>query len=109
MSWNGGVQPDPGSAIPSAGGKRTSMRYRPFSTIRVTPDDCPATVRSRVRISSFWFGPVLEQLSAVTAAIAVLVVSDQVDACVRDVMESGDSDEQVTEVVTAVRRYVRSR
>ncbi len=55
---------------------------------------------------------VLDQLSAVTAAvdaIALLVLSDHINACVRAAIESGDSDEKVTELVGAVRRYVRSR
>jgi len=55
---------------------------------------------------------VLDQLSAVAAAvdaIALLVLSDHINACVRAAIESGDSDEKVTELVGAVRRYVRSR
>lgn len=55
---------------------------------------------------------VLDQLSAVTAAIdaiAVLVLSDHVNACVRDAIESGDTDDKVTELITAIRRYVRSQ
>lgn len=55
---------------------------------------------------------VLDQLSAVTAAIdaiAVLVLSDHINACVREAIDSGDTDEKVAELVTAVRRYVRSR
>ena len=55
---------------------------------------------------------VLDQLSAVRAAIdavALLVLSDHINACVRDAMESGDSDEKVAELDAAVRRYVRSR
>jgi DNA-binding FrmR family transcriptional regulator len=55
---------------------------------------------------------VLDQLSAVTAAIdavAVLVLSDHINSCVRAAIESGDADEKVSELVTGVRRYVRSR
>jgi DNA-binding FrmR family transcriptional regulator len=55
---------------------------------------------------------VLDQLSAVTAAIdavAVLVLSDHINSCVRAAIESGDADEKVIELVTGVRRYVRSR
>lgn len=55
---------------------------------------------------------VLDQLCAVTAAIdavAVLVLSDHINSCVRAAIESGDADEKVAELVTGVRRYVRSR
>lgn len=55
---------------------------------------------------------VLDQLSAVTAAvdaIALLVLSDHINSCVRAAIESGDSEEKVAELVSAVRRYVRSR
>ena len=55
---------------------------------------------------------VLDQLSAVAAAvdaIALLVLSDHINACVRAAIESGDSDEKVTELVAGVRRYVRSQ
>ncbi|MDQ2849082.1 MAG: metal-sensitive transcriptional regulator [Actinomycetota bacterium] len=55
---------------------------------------------------------VLDQLSAVTAAIdaiAVLVLSDHINACVRHAIESSDTDEKVTELITAIRRYVRSQ
>jgi DNA-binding FrmR family transcriptional regulator len=55
---------------------------------------------------------VLDQLSAVSAAVdavALLVLSDHINACVRTAIESGDTDEKVTELVGAVRRYVRSR
>ena len=53
---------------------------------------------------------VLDQLSAVSAAIdavALLVLSDHINACVRAAIEAGDTDETVTELVGAVRRYVR--
>lgn len=55
---------------------------------------------------------VLDQLSAVTAAVdavAVLILTDHINACVRAAIESGDTDEKVAELVTSVRRYVRSR
>jgi len=55
---------------------------------------------------------VLDQLSAVTAAIdaiAMLVLTDHINACVRNAIESGDTDEKVTELTTAIRRYVRSQ
>jgi len=55
---------------------------------------------------------VLDQLSAVTAAIdavAVLILTDHSNACVRAAIDTGDTEEKVAELVTAVRRYVRSR
>jgi DNA-binding FrmR family transcriptional regulator len=55
---------------------------------------------------------VLDQLSAVTAAVdavAVLILTDHINACVRAAIATGDTEEQVAEFVTAVRRYVRSR
>ena len=55
---------------------------------------------------------VLDQLAAVTAAvdaIAVLILTDHVNDCVRAALEAGDTDEKVAELVTAIRRYVRSR
>jgi CsoR family transcriptional regulator, copper-sensing transcriptional repressor len=55
---------------------------------------------------------VLDQLSAVRAAIdavALLVLSDHINACVRAAIQMGDTDEKVTELVGAVRRYVRSQ
>ena len=55
---------------------------------------------------------VLDQLSAVTAAIdavAVLILTDHISACVRAAMDTGDAEEKVAELVTAVGRYVRSR
>jgi DNA-binding FrmR family transcriptional regulator len=55
---------------------------------------------------------VLDQLSAVTAAIdavAVLVLSDHINSCVREAIESGDAQDKVSELVAGVRRYVRSR
>lgn len=55
---------------------------------------------------------VLDQLSAVAAAtdaIAVLVLTDHIRNCVADALETGQADDKVDELVTAVRRYVRSR
>lgn len=55
---------------------------------------------------------VLDQLAAITAAvdgIALLVLSDHINACVRAAIESGDTDEKVAELTAAVRRYVRSQ
>ena len=54
---------------------------------------------------------VLDQLSAVSAAIdavALLVLQGHVESCVRDAIHDGDADEKVAELVTAIRRYVRS-
>ena len=55
---------------------------------------------------------VLDQLSAVTAAVdavAVLILTDHINACVRAAMDTGDTEEHVAELITAVRRYVRNR
>ena len=55
---------------------------------------------------------VLDQLAAITAAVdavAVLVLHDHINACVRAAIDSGNTDEKVTELTAAVRRYVRSR
>jgi CsoR family transcriptional regulator, copper-sensing transcriptional repressor len=55
---------------------------------------------------------VLDQLAAVSAAVdavALLVLSDHINACVRAAIESGETDEKVAELDAAVRRYVRSR
>ena len=55
---------------------------------------------------------VLDQLSAVSAAvdaIALLILSDHINACVRQAIADDDTDEKVAELVSAVRRYVRSQ
>lgn len=55
---------------------------------------------------------VLDQFSAVTAAIdsaALLILEDHINACVREAMRTGNTDEKVAELVSAVRRYVRGR
>ena len=54
---------------------------------------------------------VLDQLAAVTAAVdavALLVLSEHIDGCVRDAVEAGDPDVRVGELLAAVRRYVRN-
>lgn len=54
---------------------------------------------------------VLDQLAAVNAAVdavALLLLSDHVNTCVRAAIESGETDEKVAELLIAVRRYVRS-
>ena len=55
---------------------------------------------------------VLDQLSAVNAAIdavAVLILTDHINDCVRAAVNAGDPEDHVAHLVTAVRRYVRSR
>ena len=55
---------------------------------------------------------VLDQLSAVRAAIdavALMMLSDHINACVRSAIDSGDTDDRVAELVIAVRRYVRTQ
>lgn len=55
---------------------------------------------------------ILDQLAAARAAIdavGLILLQDHIRACVRDAIDSGDSDEKVAELVTAVRRYLRSR
>jgi DNA-binding FrmR family transcriptional regulator len=55
---------------------------------------------------------VLDQLSAVTAAVdavARLILTDHIHACVRAAIDTGDTEDKIAELVTAVRRYVRSR
>lgn len=54
---------------------------------------------------------VLDQLAAVTAAldgIALLLLSEHIDTCVREAIQAADPDATVGELLTAVRRYVRS-
>ena len=53
---------------------------------------------------------ILDQLAAARAAIdavGLILLQDHINACVRDAIDSGDSDEKVTELVTAVRRLLR--
>lgn len=55
---------------------------------------------------------VLDQLSAVAAAVdsvALLILEDHINACVREAIHAGLTDEKVPELVSAVRRYVRGR
>lgn len=55
---------------------------------------------------------VLDQLSAATAAIdslALLILQDHINACVREAIEAGNADSGIDELVAAVRRYVRGR
>ena len=55
---------------------------------------------------------VLDQLSAARAAldsVALLILQDHINLCVREAIDGGDADDKVAELVTAVRRYVRSR
>ena len=55
---------------------------------------------------------VLDQLSAVAAAtdaVALLILTDHIHTCVADALEASRPDETVDELVTALRRYVRSR
>ena len=55
---------------------------------------------------------VLGQLLAVTAAgdvVAVLILPDRMNACICAASDPGDTEDTVPELVTAIRRYVRSR
>lgn len=55
---------------------------------------------------------ILDQLAAARAAVdavGLIVLQDHINSCVRDAVESADSDEKVAELVGAVRRYLRSR
>ena len=55
---------------------------------------------------------ILDQLAAVTAAVdavALILLQDHINSCVRDAIEHGDADEKVAELASAVRRYVHSR
>lgn len=55
---------------------------------------------------------ILDQLAAVTAAVdavALILLEDHMNSCVRDAIEHGDTDDKVAELTRAVRRYVRSR
>ena len=55
---------------------------------------------------------ILDQLAAASAAIdavGLILLQDHINACVRDAIDRNDTDEKVTELVTAVRRFVRSR
>lgn len=55
---------------------------------------------------------ILDQLAAARAAIdavGLILLQDHINSCVRDAVDSADSDEKVAELVSAVRRYLRSR
>lgn len=54
---------------------------------------------------------VLDQLAAVTAAldaVALLMLEDHMNSCVRAAVTDGDAEDAVSELTAAVRRYVRS-
>ncbi|HKZ75843.1 MAG TPA: metal-sensitive transcriptional regulator [Actinomycetota bacterium] len=54
---------------------------------------------------------VLDQLAAARAgleAAALLILERHVDGCVREALEEGDGAEKAAELLTAVRRFVRS-
>ena len=54
---------------------------------------------------------VLDQLSAARAgleAAALLILEDHVKGCVRDALDGGEADAKASELLEAVRRYVRS-
>lgn len=54
---------------------------------------------------------VLDQLSAARAgleATALLVLEDHVDGCVKDALGRGGGEAEAAELVSAVRRFVRS-
>lgn len=55
---------------------------------------------------------ILDQLAAVNAAldaVALLVLTDHINTCVRAAIEDGDTDEKIAELVTGVRRYIKTR
>ncbi len=55
---------------------------------------------------------ILDQLAAARAAIdavGLILMQDHINACVRDAINHDDTDEKVTELVTVVRRFLRSR
>jgi DNA-binding FrmR family transcriptional regulator len=55
---------------------------------------------------------ILDQLAAARAAIdavGLILLQDHINACVRDAINRDDTDEKVTELVTTVRRFLRSR
>lgn len=54
---------------------------------------------------------VLDQLAAARAgleAAALLILEDHVSGCLREAMQGGDGPERARELVSAVRRFVRS-
>jgi DNA-binding FrmR family transcriptional regulator len=55
---------------------------------------------------------ILDQLAAARAAldaVGLILLQDHINACVREAINRDDTDEKVTELVTAVRRFLRSR
>lgn len=54
---------------------------------------------------------VLDQLAAARAgleAVALLILEDHVNGCVKDALEDGAGEAKAAELVSAVRRFVRS-
>jgi CsoR family transcriptional regulator, copper-sensing transcriptional repressor len=54
---------------------------------------------------------ILDQLSAARSAIkalALLVLEDHVNSCVRDAIDGGEAEAKTAEMLSAVRRFVRS-
>lgn len=54
---------------------------------------------------------ILDQLAAVNAAldaVALLMLTDHINTCVRAAINNGDADDKLTELVAAVRRYIRN-
>ena len=54
---------------------------------------------------------VLDQLAAARAgleAVALLILEDHVNGCVKDALEDGEGEAKAAELVSAVRRFVRS-
>jgi DNA-binding FrmR family transcriptional regulator len=55
---------------------------------------------------------ILDQLAAARAAIdtvAVILLRDHVNSCVQDAIDRDDSDEEIDELISAVRRYLCRR
>ena len=55
---------------------------------------------------------ILDQLAAARAAIdavGLILMQDHINACMHDAINHDDTDEKVTELVTVVRRFLRSR
>lgn len=55
---------------------------------------------------------ILDQLSAARAAldaVGLVLLEDHVNACLRDGISRGHSDDKIAQLVTTVRHFVRSR
>ena len=55
---------------------------------------------------------ILDQLAAVTAAVdavALMLLEDHVNHCVRAAVEDGAAEHHMSELAAAIRRYVKSR